>query len=191
MVLILRKNLFGEIMKEIKNSGQQWGINIDDIPAEGLLVEFENLREINGDLKVKTPFSGYLRLQKRGLEVVVKGHLKGSLEMTCDRCLEDFEFPIDKDFAVLLLPKKTLAFEEERELTTDELEISFYENSFISYYEILHEEILLSLPFRNLCRPDCKGICQACGTNLNQRTCHCTKIKKDRPFAVLRELFNS
>lgn len=176
-------------MQELKNLAQ-WGINIDDIPAEGLLVEFEALRELNEDLKIIQPFAGYLKLQKRGVEVEIKGHLKGSLEMICDRCLESFEFSINKDFEVLLIPRKTLDFEEEKELTSDELEVSFYENSFISYSEILHEEILLSLPFRKLCQPDCKGICQICGTNLNQKVCNCSKIKKDSPFAVLKEIFN-
>jgi uncharacterized protein len=188
--IILRgKRKFGEIMQELKNLAQ-WGVNIDDIPAEGLWVEFEDLKELNADLKIVKPFSGYLKLQKMGIEVEIKGHLKGSLEMTCDRCLEPFEFSIDKDFEVLLIPKKTLDFEEERELTSDELEVSFYENSFISYSEILHEEIILSLPFRKLCQPDCKGICQICGTNLNQRVCKCSKIKKDSPFAILKELVN-
>jgi len=177
------------MFKEKSKDLEAWGILIDEIPLEGLTVSFENLVAFGEDLKVVKPFSGELKLVKRAYEVNVSGHLKGTLELICDKCLEPFLYEIDKDFQVLLLPKSSLNVEGEKGLSEEELEISFYENSFISYYEIIKEEILLSLPYRSLCREDCKGICQVCGTNLNKETCMCSKVKKSSPFAVLKELF--
>ncbi len=33
--------------------------------------------------------------------------------------------------------------------------------------DVLREQVLLSLPARTLCGPDCKGLCPHCGHNLN------------------------
>jgi len=165
-----------------------WGIKVDEIPPEGITLAFEDLKDLGEDLKVLQPFSGTLRLFKRGLEVQVEGKLMGSIELTCDRCLEAFEFKIEKAFQVNLLPKKSLSFTEERELTSEDLEVSFYENSFISYLDLLREEVFLSLPYRILCREDCQGICQVCGKNLNQERCECSRDKTGSPFAVLKGL---
>ena len=170
-----------------------WGISLDEIPLEGLNITFEDLYEFGEtlkDLKVLKPFTGNLKLIKRGFEVTVEGHISGTVELTCDRCLENFEYSIEQDFKILLLPKSTLNLQEEKELTSEDLEVSFYENSFISFFDILQEEILLALPYRNLCNENCRGLCPHCGTNLNKKTCECSKIKKGSPFAVLKNLLN-
>lgn len=43
---------------------------------------------------------------------------------------------------------------------------------------IAAEALLLEAPVYILCREDCKGLCDECGTNLNQKTCDCGS---DRP----------
>ena len=71
------------------------------------------------------------------------------------------------------------------------MEVSFYENSWISFYELLKEEILLSLPYKKLCKPDCKGLCPICGTNLNETVCKCKVHRKESPFAILKDLLSN
>lgn len=163
------------------------GILLDEIPPEGIQFNFEDLKEIE-DVSLYEPLSGSLYLQKKGYEVMVKGYIKGTVALICDLCLEEYPFNIEKKFDVLLIPKESLNFEGERELSIEDLEVSFYENSFINYLHIIYEEILLSLPFRNICRMDCKGLCPLCGANLNKETCNCSKIKKTSPFAILKDL---
>lgn len=165
----------------------KWGVLVEDIPPEGLHFNFENLEEIQ-DVRVLEPFSGTLFVRKRGLEVLIQGHIKGTIELKCDLCLDSFPFKIDSNFEVLFLPKASLNFEGERELSAEDLEVSFYENSFIDFINLIHEEIILGLPFRNICREDCKGLCGVCGANLNREKCSCKPIKKTSPFAVLKGL---
>ncbi|MCS7198729.1 MAG: DUF177 domain-containing protein [Caldimicrobium sp.] len=165
-----------------------WGVALEEIPPEGLTLEFQDINFLGEDIKIVTPFYGYLRIKKLGFEIEVEGSLKGAIELRCDRCLELFVFPIEETFKVALLPAKSLKFEEERELETEELEVSFYEENFLSFYSVLREEILLTLPFRNLCAVDCKGLCSKCGTNLNRETCSCRGMKKTSPFAILGNL---
>jgi uncharacterized protein len=39
--------------------------------------------------------------------------------------------------------------------------------------DVLREQVLLSLPVRTLCKPDCKGLCPHCGVNRNSQACNC------------------
>ena len=45
------------------------------------------------------------------------------------------------------------------------------------------------LPFAPLCGKDCKGLCQTCGENLNERTCECKNERIDPRFESLKDLF--
>ncbi|WP_038057709.1 YceD family protein [Thermodesulfobacterium hydrogeniphilum] len=171
-------------MEDLKN----WGVFLDDIPPEGLKIEFKDISNLGDDLKVKKPFSGYLKLKKIGIEVKLEGSLNGVLSLECDRCLTNFDFPIQHEFKIDIKPLNSLNIEGEKELMEEEMEVSFYENSWISFYNILREEIFLSIPYKKLCKPDCKGLCPICGTNLNKKTCNCKIYKKESPFAILKTL---
>ncbi len=37
--------------------------------------------------------------------------------------------------------------------------------------ELLREDIILSMPSRFLCKPECRGLCPVCGANLNVGDC--------------------
>ena len=168
-----------------------WGVKVEDIPPEGLSFTFENLSDLGEDPRVSKPFSGFLSLNKLGVEVKVVGRLKGAIILTCDRCLTDYELPIDLEFNLVLQPKNSITIEGTRELSQEELDVSFYEGDFIAFAEILREEILLAIPYKKVCREDCKGICQVCGKNLNEGPCGCRGFKKASPFAILKDLFQT
>ena len=168
-----------------------WGINVEDIPPEGLSVTFEEFSEFGEGIVVSKPFFGSLSLNKRGMEVKVTGTLKGAIVLTCDRCLAEYEFPFDLSFNLILRPRSSLNIEETKELSLEELDVSFYDDDFISFAEILREEVMLAIPYKTLCREDCKGICQVCGKNLNEGPCSCRVFKKSSPFAILRDLLST
>jgi uncharacterized protein len=170
-------------MEELKN----WGISLEDIPLEGLKVEFADVKVLEG-FKIKKPLFGFFKLKKLGIEVKLEGFISGSLVLECDRCLTEFEFDLEHSFALDLKPLTSLNFEEEKELSDEEMEVSFFENSWISFYDILREEIWLSIPYKKLCRENCKGLCPSCGVNLNERSCSCGVYKKESPFAVLKQM---
>lgn len=57
---------------------------------------------------------------------------------------------------------------------------------------VVREQVLVALPLRPLCRPDCLGLCPACGGNRNETACSCSTEKSDSSgdarLAVLAEL---
>jgi len=56
---------------------------------------------------------------------------------------------------------------------------------------LARELSLLSMPTKVLCRPDCLGLCQECGANLNEGDCGCAEAAIDPRLSALQQLFNS
>jgi uncharacterized protein len=52
----------------------------------------------------------------------------------------------------------------------------------------VRQSLLLALPVKPLCRPDCRGLCTRCGKNLNAGACGCLEAPKEGPFAALKNL---
>ncbi|MGD2059463.1 MAG: DUF177 domain-containing protein [Acidimicrobiia bacterium] len=53
------------------------------------------------------------------------------------------------------------------------------------------DELALAMPAAPLCRPDCRGLCPICGSDLNSDPCDGHGEESDSPFAVLKDLFDS
>ena len=54
-------------------------------------------------------------------------------------------------------------------MTSAEAEISYYQGEGLLLEDVLREQVLLAVPFRAICRENCKGICPHCGANLNEK----------------------
>lgn len=52
------------------------------------------------------------------------------------------------------------------------------------------DELALAIPLAPLCKPDCKGLCPICGTDLNTDPCDGHPDDSDSPFASLKDLFD-
>ena len=117
------------------------------------------------------------------------GRVQTSLELPCSRCLEAFTWPVDAAFDLRYLPQsENSSGEEEAEIEEDDLSTAFYQNDEIDLGQLMREQFLLSLPMKPLCSDDCKGLCPACGANLNRTTCDCKRTWDDPRFAALDAL---
>ncbi|MGD2101430.1 MAG: DUF177 domain-containing protein [Acidimicrobiia bacterium] len=52
------------------------------------------------------------------------------------------------------------------------------------------DELALALPSAPVCKPDCKGLCPTCGSDLNSDPCDGHGEDSDSPFAVLKDLLD-
>jgi uncharacterized protein len=107
-----------------------------------------------------------------GSEIRIKGHLYTRLEVSCDRCLGSVEIPLDRDFDLFYRPLGTIAHEE-AEISRDELEVGFYPGDGVELNDVLTEQVILSVPMKVVCAPECQGLCPVCGANRNREVCHC------------------
>ena len=77
---------------------------------------------------------------------------------------------------------------EELSVTDAEAEIGYYQGDGLLLEDVLREQVLLALPLKVTCCPDCKGLCPQCGRNLNQEQCGCTRELEDPRWAALKEV---
>ena len=113
------------------------------------------------------------------LELEAEG--RANLCLTCDRCAEPFEAEIP--FRIQERFKKEDNTDEE-----GNPDITILEGTTIDLAELAYDALVLSIPTKVLCKEDCKGICPACGQNLNQGTCGCDDRPTDPRFDVLDQL---
>jgi uncharacterized protein len=143
---------------------------------------------VEQDLRVVAPVSLAFEIFKEDRRFRLAGRVQTVLGLTCSRCLEPFATPIDAPFDLRYQPHTENAGEGEREIAEDDLTTAFYEHEEIDLAQLMREQFYLSLPMKPLCRDDCRGLCAACGTNLNREVCACTSGWEDPRLAALREL---
>jgi len=122
-----------------------------------------------------------------GKEIRLRGHVSGALETACDRCLEQIRIPVELDFDLLYRPMDEIALEEEVEVVENELTIGFFSGDGVNLADVVREQVLLSVPMKIVCRPDCRGLCPVCGVNRNDKECDCSSQYKVSPFAFLKK----
>jgi uncharacterized protein len=95
------------------------------------------------------------------------GHLAGATQQECGRCLVPVESSVDADVHVL--------FAEPGELDDDPdvFPLEGGQASVIDLRQAVREQWLLEVPTFSVCRPDCKGLCPKCGSDLNAGACGC------------------
>lgn len=115
--------------------------------------------------------------------VRVEGEAEVVLGMQCSRCLKDVEQAIELSFAVDAASPE-IPLEEDDDQT-------FMEGYNLNVESLLAGEILMNLPTKVLCRPDCKGICRVCGKDLNLGECGCDTFVPDPRMAAIKDIFNA
>lgn len=129
------------------------------------------------------------RATRKGDEVRLRGRLTAEVEVYCDRCAAAIVAPLKVEFDTSFLPAEVeKAAVENVELQPDDLDRSVYEDGAVDLDDLVREQILLALPTRSLCREDCKGLCAACGANLNAGACDCASQEVDPRWAALADL---
>ncbi len=117
-------------------------------------------------------------------EVIVRGHVTGTILQTCRRCLEPVQWPVDTVVTLVFVPSDLLEDDdgEAKRLEPNAMQIDLDPH--------LREEVIVAVPRYVECRPDCRGICAGCGANLNADECQCSEEETDPRWDALRALKN-
>jgi hypothetical protein len=107
------------------------------------------------------------------------------IEAPCFRCLEPVTFTINIDSTKDMDMNKT-AEEKIAELDED----YYLEGTSFDTEVLIHNEVLVNLPMKVLCRENCKGICNRCGANLNLGSCKCDDAELDPRMSKILDIFN-
>ena len=130
-------------------------VKLSEIPEGGMMTLSERfdpaaMRLDTPELKFLAPAAVTAEFHREPETVGVDVAVTGETEEVCGRCLEAAVKPYENRFRLDYETKGRL----ELDVTDD-----------------IRQEILLSYPVQFLCREECRGLCPACGTNLNERSC--------------------
>lgn len=124
------------------------------------------------------------RATNTGNQIFVQGNVEAKAELICSLCLRPFMFkvkvPLEETYH-----RKEASFVEQDDSERD------YSGEEIDLTEAIQDALVLALPMKPMCKPDCKGLCIRCGQDLNVSRCDCTEQNIDLRLAVLSEFFNS
>ena len=140
------------------------------------------------DYKIVAPIVLEAMASKDKAKVRIVGHATTTLELTCGRCLDGYQVPVDAEFELMFLPAAEAPDEGEVEVADEDINTSYYRDGVIDLGELVHEQFYLTLPMKPLCRDQCKGLCPSCGANWNQTTCSCENRWEDPRLAGLKAL---
>ncbi len=158
-------------LNEKKVSKKQIDVTLD-------VVELQDSYEKYTVLK---PLKVIGELNSVGEIISLEGKVTGVLELTCSRCLKNFNYDIQLD-----INEKLTNNPENKDD-----EIIFINNDKLNLTEIVENNIIMSLPIQRLCQEDCKGLCASCGSDLNLGECKCQHLNIDPRLAKLKDLFSN
>jgi uncharacterized protein len=148
-----------------------------------------------GDLDLENPnfrFTGDIRtrgeISRQAAQIDVVGAIDASAEVDCTRCLEPVAQDLKIDFAASYVAPENFASDKEREVSPADLDVDVLEDDRIDMKEVVREQILLNLPEQLFCKPDCKGLCEKCGSNRNLIDCKCDSEETDPRWEALKNL---
>lgn len=168
MLIDLYQFLQGDIGEKKYKPQPEKSFKIKDLEYD--MVDYDLTLQLNcrGDKKIGCTLNGFVQLS-----------------IPCDRCLRPVLNRID------------ISFDKELDMnkSAEEKIKEFDEECFLQDYcldtdALIHNEILISLPMKVLCSADCKGICNQCGSNLNDGTCRCGKTELDPRMSKILDVFN-
>ena len=161
-------------------------INLDEIPKDGLSLDLEekgaDLEKLAGGLGfiIASPVKAHLDVNTATGGVYLAGRLATRLELTCDRCASTFERDVESSFHVFFV--RGTEDKREKGLDMADMEVNFIGDAEeVDTTEVLLAQVALEMPSKNLCRPDCKGLCPRCGADLNEGDCGCPREERIDP----------
>ena len=124
-----------------------------------------------------------MQVNKGSREIQIKGQAHAALRYPCDRCAKQYTMQLDPHFEILLshVESDSIALQDGVIPVTDttmEVDIS----------DQIRDALYLNIPMKKICKPDCKGLCDGCGANLNYEPCRCKKDEIDSRWAPLQKL---
>jgi len=149
--------------------------------------EINQVIDISGD-GVDRPVQGQVRLMRTNRSILVKGTFNTVVELTCSRCLGQFECPLKMSIEEEYFPTADVNTGAAIAVPDELGSFTIDENHILDLTEAVRQYALLAVPMKPLCKENCAGLCPVCGQNLNQGPCGCPSRETDPRWAELSKL---
>ncbi len=123
--------------------GYRWDVEVDEVgtaePVKGERIQ------------------GQLRLTRFNQGVWAEARLIAEAVQVCDRCLQTFRQPVSAEFTELCRTTESISSNMEYG------ELFVNSGGVLDLGEVFRQHLILNLPAKLLCNPQCLGICPHCG----------------------------
>jgi uncharacterized protein len=122
-----------------------------------------------------------LVFDQQGKQKVITGHVSASLKLTCQRCAQAMDYPLDAEFKLALISDEAHA-----DRIPDDCEPFLLTDDRMSLPALLEEEILLAMPLVAMHEHDCSDYLQMQRKQEQEEAA--SAAEKENPFAALKDL---
>ena len=143
-----------------------------DWPLEKLARLTDLLASASGDLHANVNFG------RLGEHRFLRGSVRASLVLVCQRCLQEVTMDVDEDFCLGLI-----ATDDDASHLPEQYEPLVVSDSVMSLIDIFEDALILAIPMIPVHREVCSEYVQAQGTVDKNGT-----RERENPFAVLKDL---
>ncbi|MBR4399869.1 MAG: DUF177 domain-containing protein [Aeriscardovia sp.] len=165
----------------LRNLGSQQEVEMEVKAPSGIGDSFYGVR-VGSPVHLKAVLSS----MRSGIEA--KGEISAVEEGKCSRCLKEVKRPVKVEFSAFMPFEREAGEASPMKCEVDEGGIYPLSGDFADFEGLIRDELALQLSMIRLCKPDCKGLCQKCGVDLNEAGCHSHEREPDPRFAKLAEL---
>ncbi len=148
--------------------------SFDDIPSE-----MADL--LSSDIRIRRVATEVIARHVLG-RIYVAMDIRCEYDTICARCMDNLSRTVEQHCEQCFVPA---GWDEE---DVDDSDAVPYSGNQIDLSEMAADGIYTSIPVRDLCVDDCKGICPKCGINLNLGSCDCSHSEIDPRLAGLAKL---
>jgi uncharacterized protein len=134
----------------------------------------------------KDPIDLLISINRISNTITTDIQIQTRIDLVCDRCTEPFQTDFSHEVRFIFTRDSDMA-QAEQDLV---FVLDKHQNE-IDLTEPLRQTMLLEIPFKRICQPECSGLCARCGVNLNKTRCDCKDEEIDPRWEKLRELLNN
>jgi uncharacterized protein len=120
--------------------------------------------DIDLDLRVESVHEG----------ILATGEVFADADGECSRCLDPLTLPVEVDFQELFA--YSLTNEDEFVVNDEQIDLE----------QVIRDAVVLSLPFKPVCRKNCLGLCPDCGLKIAENPHHVHEAPVDSRWTALQ-----
>ena len=143
----------------------------------------------SGECLFLEPLQISLRVAREFDHIRVEGAVETRIRLACSRCLTEFESRLASTFTIFYIRSSGASQpEEDVELSEQDLVSVSFEGDEIDFGDEIANQVFMEIPFKPLCKEECKGLCPQCGIDLNTSDCGCGGSGQNLKFNALKNL---
>lgn len=127
-------------------------------------------------------FNTQVVLNKFDDQIILEASTIAAANFNCDRCGAEYNQDVESKYKMIYLLRGDT---EEEEINIKYLSPDADK---IDIESDVRDYLILSIPMKNLCKEDCKGLCFKCGKDLNEGECSCSDDEIDDRWKALSDL---